>query len=245
MKLAPDLPRCNYSSDACRVSFKPKDLASPVRESGDCSWAIALATLEKWIFHFDLWAPVNVSINQMLGGVQSDFHRCHLPEAEVRGGWPKCESQQADFLCQDLWSRLKEHHAAEGSFVNRVGQRSKRDRYKSRWPGKPHTHSTDFITTKLYRTWRHQSSQCTDRAQERTKGQVQEIDPSFSPLLSCSTSLLTEGREGGAETELSCRQKVPPETALKQNQQDWWADRQVTAFQEKEISEDLWLFFFF
>lgn len=86
MKLAPDLPWCNYSSNVCSVSFKPKDLASPVRESGDCSLAIVLATLEKLIFHFDPRAPINVSINQMLGGLQSDFHRRHLPEAEVRGG---------------------------------------------------------------------------------------------------------------------------------------------------------------
>lgn len=53
----------------------------------------------------------------------------------------------------------------------------------------------------------------------KDQGQVQEITPplQFSSVL---FHLPANGREGGAETELSCRQKLPPETALKQNQQD-------------------------
>lgn len=134
----------------------------------------------------------------MLRGLQSDFS--FVPPACGRcERWPKCDSQRTDSICQDLWSQLEERHAGEGSFVNRVEWKTKRDT-KVYDQGSLTHNPTDFITTKLYKTRSHQSSRCTDKTLERTEVEFKRLI-----LSSVLFHLPVKGRGGRTETELSCR----------------------------------------
>lgn len=148
----------------------------------------------------------------MLGELQTHFHLCHLPAAEVRGGPSVIAKRPIPF--------------AKTSGLSWRSTTQEKESLLMEWDGVPKeieksavrdaSHAClDFITTKLYKTRSHRSSQCTDR----TLGRI-TVDSKRLILSSVQLHLPVNGRGGGAETELLWRLKLPPENALKQNQQD-------------------------